>query len=79
MLHHDVGMILDHMLPEVEMVAVVLNHKNQPSAGLAVDRTIQVEGYYMMGMTFALDGRVMKKILGTVQRSSWQDIALKAR
>jgi hypothetical protein len=70
-LRHDVGKILDHRLLEVEMAAVALNYKNQPFAGLAEDRKSQVGGWNMRGMPFVLDEVVVKKVLGTVQRSSW--------
>lgn len=76
---HDVGKILGRRLLEVEMVAVALNHKHPPSAGLAEDRKTQLGGYYMKGMSSVLDEAVVKKVFGTVQRNSWWDNALKAR
>lgn len=78
-MRRDVGKIPGHNLLEVEMVAVALNHKNPLSAGLAEDRKTRVGGSYMRGTSFVLDEVVVKKALGTVQRNSWWDSALKAR
>lgn len=79
MLCRDVGKSLGHSLLGVEIVAVALGHKTQLSAGLAGDKKIQAVDWYMMGMSFVLDGVVAKKVTGTVQKNWLWDNVLKAK
>jgi len=73
----DVDKIQGRKFLGAEMAAVALDHKNPISVGLAEDRKIQVGGWYTRGTSFVLDEVVVKKVLGTVQRNSWWDNALK--
>lgn len=75
-LRHDAGKILDRNFLEVEMMDAALGHKNQLSAGVAEDRKILIGGWCMMGMPFVLNGVVMRRVVGSVQRNSFGDNVL---